>query len=235
MPIPSPNFRRKPYQQQAVQEIVSSLVAGFGVLLQLGQTIATGRKPSEAQRLALALYGPDHDAKLTKLASELTGSFSLSILGAVLTILGLVGVLWFKYMKARDLDRKEDQISNPEGLRGCAHVLYAQLKFKLGVLRDDGEIRVTVHRVTEDRDPNLEQVIDHVGVSKPTGKGRRFSIRTGVIGFAARTGQPKLAERSEGSSEEEYKKELVDQWGYTKEEAEHVSLDHRGPYRRSVR
>ena len=115
-------------------------------------------------------------------------------------------------------------MSNPEGLRGCAHVLYSQLKFALDVRGDDGTLRVTVHRVTEE-DSELEQVIDYVGVTRPFGKTRRFSIRSGVIGFAARTGETKLAERTEDSSDEDYIRELVDQWGYTRSEAEKVSLD----------
>ena len=105
-------------------------------------------------------------------------------------------------------------MSNPEGLRGCAHVLYSQLKFALDVRGDDGTLRVTVHRVTEE-DSELEQVIDYVGVTRPSGKTRRFSIRSGVIGFAARTGETKLAERTEDSSDEDYIRELVDQWGAT--------------------
>ena len=167
---------------------------------------------------------PGRDQKLARLASEPLGSIWPSLLAAGLTLTGLVLLLLLKYLRARDQDLKDDQMSNPEGLRGCAHVLYSQLKFALGVQQDDGTLRVTVHRVTEE-DSELEQVIDHVGVAKPSGKTRRFSIRSGVIGFAARTGEPKLAERTEDSTDEDYSRELVDQWGYTRSEAKKVSLD----------
>ena len=176
------------------------------------------------QRLAQALMGPDSEQKLASLASTQSGAVWPSLLGAGLTLVGLVLLLYLKYLKARDQDLNEDQISSPEGLRGCAHVLYSQLKFALDVQKEDGTVRVTVHRVTEE-DSELEQVIDYVGTARPSGKTRRFSIRSGVIGFAARTGETKLAERTEDSTDEDYVRELVDQWGYTRSEAEQVSLD----------
>jgi hypothetical protein len=69
----------------------------------------------------------------------------------------------------------------------------------------------------------LEQLVDYVG-SSSKGAGRKFSIRSGIIGRAVREKSPYAASR-QSDDYEEYIHELVRDWAYTEEDARKLRSD----------
>jgi hypothetical protein len=91
-----------------------------------------------------------------------------------------------------------------------------------GGLVKRGKLRLTVHRVDGEE---LVQAIPYVGGDGGPA-GRRFSIRTGIIGRAALTGRPHIARRT-GDNPDQFTEELIAEWHFTRAEAERVARDRR--------
>lgn len=139
---------------------------------------------------------------------------------------GLVAGLWVAGLKiAQSLhkDASDDKISSPDDLRGCLHVIHgavAGLK-KLSGTPPLEWLRITLHRVDGDK---LEQTVDYVG-SEQKGAGREFSIRSGVIGRVARSGEPRTFDRAASQTFEEWASYLVDVLAMTRPQAESTRKD----------
>lgn len=135
-----------------------------------------------------------------------------------------------KVVHAIKQDRKETRAKDHTGLTGALRVLHAAVLAHCGVSENkDGVLRATLHRVVpsavKEADPEfLEQLVPYVGVSSSRGVGRRFSVRSGIIGRAVRSGRPTSAAR-ENSDRALYMKELVELWGYTEPDAQQINSD----------
>ena len=134
-----------------------------------------------------------------------------------------------KTVRAYSLDKKQAQEHSPGDLRGAVHVLYALL-CKVGSITEPGskKVRITIHKVVEKahsvEDPEwLEQVIPYVG-GEGGRPGRRFPIRSGIIGLAVRD-QALYVGLRENNDYLAFVKELVQKWGYTEQDARRLSND----------
>ena len=228
--IPSPSRATKPHEKEAVQEIWAFAIAVLGLIVQAVTYITDKKPPSAMQKLAHALYQPDQDLSLERFASERPGVNYVQIGAWIITLVGIGIYFYLKFLRAKDRDAALQLMRSPEGLSGCAHVIYEGLKSLLGVAANDGTLRVTIYRVVEDEATGqaiaLEQAIDYVGTPGPSGMGRRFPIEAGIIGRAARTGDPCTAYRN-SVSDDEFVDEIVREWGYTPEMARKMTLDRR--------
>lgn len=65
-------------------------------------------------------------------------------------------------------------------------------------------------------------MFDYIGGSG--GKGRRFPIGFGIVGAVIRREEPLAFSRNSGDNEA-YKKELIEKYGFTKKQADEVSID----------
>lgn len=110
-------------------------------------------------------------------------------------------------------DRKKSA-QNP--LHACLCVIRAVVAKRAGIQDDEANaLRITFHRVKskDDAPDEIEQLTPYVGGDG--GKaGRRFSVRVGVAGKAARTGKPELLMFSSALNPDDRLKELQDRWGY---------------------
>lgn len=143
---------------------------------------------------------------------------------AWLALASLVKVL---HAAAQDRERKRGR--DYDGLRGSLWVLYEAVRSAAGPgIVGDGSLRVTIHRVVDEKKKGvpveqLGQLLPYIG-----GKGgparRVFSVRTGVIGLAVRDNDAVTASRkSDGHAD--FVRELIHDWGYTEDEARTVSSD----------
>jgi hypothetical protein len=133
-----------------------------------------------------------------------------------------------KVLHAAVQDRERKRVRQYDGLRGSLWVLYEVVRGAAMRESGDGSLRVTIHRVVhlEKKDgagEQLEQLLPYVG-----GKGgpprRTFSVRSGVIGLAARQKNAVVVSRkSDGPAD--FARELIRDWGYTEDEARAVSSD----------
>lgn len=221
--IPPTKPRRKPYETETAQEIAAFCVAILGLAVQATLGIVDKTQPDIAQRLAMAMYEPD-SGQLRKLATDPAKFPTWQMVGWIVTAIGLALLFYVKSQRARGKDDAEAVAKSPEGLRGCAFVLHSTLKIRLGIEKDDGVLRVTCYGLTSGSVQELEQSIDYVGTAEPSGVGRTFPVHVGVIGLAARTGEAQCAART-AQSDEDYKKELVEEWGYSAEMAAKITLD----------
>jgi hypothetical protein len=134
-----------------------------------------------------------------------------------------------KVLHAAVQDRERKRSRDYDGLRGSLWVLYETVRCATGLEKaGDGTLRVTIHRVVlpgknGSAAEELEQLLPYVG-----GKGgparRTFSIRSGVIGLAARNKAP-LAAKRKSTGHSDFVKELVHDWGYTENEARCIADD----------
>ncbi len=146
----------------------------------------------------------------------------------------LAGCAWLvisSVLKVRNAyvqDREEQRKQNYDGLLGALLVLYRTLVEHLGIPDDDGTLRMTIHRVVEAPKPNqaaeqLEQVLPYIG-GQGKGAGRRFSIRSGIIGRAVRDAAPYTFVR-QTDDYDAFINEMVSEWGYTRDEARALTED----------
>jgi GAF domain-containing protein len=136
-----------------------------------------------------------------------------------------------KVLHAHAQDRERKRMEEHSGLRGALWVLYETLRNAAGLDKvGDGTLRVTIHRVVPPNKKSasaelLEQVLPYIG-----GKGgppdRTFSVRSGVIGKAARERVAITASR-QAEEYQDFLKQLVGDWSYTEEEARTLSPDRR--------
>lgn len=146
------------------------------------------------------------------------------ISGAVAGWLSVAGVI--KVLNALAKDKAQRQTKNPEGLFAAAHLVHSLVKSSCAEAEVPyGMLRVTIHRVVEpiDKPEDLEQIIPYIG-GAGGGAGRRFSVRSGIIGKAVRERTPYAASR-DSDDYSAFVKELVTGWSYTEDDARKLSPD----------
>ena len=147
----------------------------------------------------------------------------------VIGIIWLVGASIVKVMNAYKQDAEQKQKQDYDGLLGTLHVLYGSLSRHLNFgEKDYSRLRATVHRVVPHTKANqaseqLEQLLPYVG-GKGKEPGRKFSIRSGIIGKAVREKAP-FAFSRQNDDHEAFIKELVSDWSYTEEDARSLTAD----------
>lgn len=135
----------------------------------------------------------------------------------------------FKVLHAAAQDRERKRARQHDGLRGSLWVLYESVRREAGVeARADGTLRLTIHRVVRTTTDGagaqeLEQLLPYVG-GNGAPPGRRFSIRSGVIGKAAR-GRMVVVVARDGESYSDFVRELISRWAYTEEDARKLTPD----------
>jgi hypothetical protein len=127
-----------------------------------------------------------------------------------------------KLIQAREKDTKESDEASFEGIQAAMHLIHSLVRHKCNFSRrDHDKLRVTFHKVLRDGQ-QLEQLLDYVG-GNSDGRGRRFNIRSGICGKAARENKVLSASRN-NNDYSSYIEELVSVWGYTPEEARKLSI-----------
>lgn len=137
----------------------------------------------------------------------------------------LIGGAGWKIVRGLRRDAERMKNESPADLLGCIYVLYQLLKTELNFKDDD--LRVTIHRVVRNQAPQLsyyEQITPYVGGKSSGHPGRRWSIQCGIVGKTARTGKPFLAARANNDAAA-FIEELVADWGYSREDAQKLSVD----------
>lgn len=154
---------------------------------------------------------------------------SFALFGAV-AWLALATVLKVRRAEAKDQERK--RLTSPDGLLGCVMALYQVLRSHKGTAEGDdpAKLRLTIHRVVPAKTTSsgleileLEQVLPYVGAEGGEA-GRRFSKRSGIIGFVLRDKHPYAAER-QNDGHEAFVDELIKSWSYTQAEAKALTAD----------
>lgn len=136
-----------------------------------------------------------------------------------------------KVLHALSQDREQKRREDYDGLRGALHVLYGLVSTRAGIgPQDHGRLRTTIHRVVQpvakgEAAEELEQLLPYFG-GPGNGPGRRFSIRSGVIGKAVR-GKGAVAASRASEDYEQFLVELVRDWAYTEHDARQLSPDRR--------
>jgi putative methionine-R-sulfoxide reductase with GAF domain len=149
----------------------------------------------------------------------------------------LAGAVWLivasaaKVLHARAQDRERKRSDSHDGLRAALHVLFATVCQAAGIEegneRTSGRLRLTIHRVVAkgkgDSPEELEQVLPYMG-GPGNPPGRRFSIRSGIIGAAARRKSAIVAVR--GCAEYDgFVAEIIRDWAYTESDARRLTPD----------
>ena len=149
--------------------------------------------------------------------------------------LALAGIAWLlaasviKVARARAEDDAKQHQESPDGLLGCTHVLCRILYERCGLgAPRSGKMRVTLYRIvppaksSDGAEPlDLEQVLPYVGGDGGPA-GRRFSKRVGIAGYVVREKAPFTAQR-QSSDYDAFLDELVQHWGYTRDEARRLT------------
>lgn len=120
---------------------------------------------------------------------------------------------------ARAEDRNDVPDVLHEGLYAAVSTVQTMLSEWCLKRQCGSDIRATFHRVVPPvQEPReIEQIINYAG-SSGEGVGRMFSIHTGITGRAIRNKKP-LVMSSQNGSEDQLRRELVEEWGYTEAEA----------------
>lgn len=153
----------------------------------------------------------------------------------VLAVIGVVGAVFtiaiavFKMVQTKDKEKSEDLIrENYDGLHSALQVIHSLLRHKKGFDRKATDrLRITLHRIIKPKDgdggpEHFEQLFDYVGANGKEGKGRTFSIRSGITGKAAREKDVFVGSRN-NVDYQAYIRELITDWGYTEADAKKVS------------
>lgn len=128
--------------------------------------------------------------------------------GVFLLTVGKILVVWFF---------KEGGTRRPHDLAGCLHALESLLTVR-GTNDPDPHLRLTIH-VPFNGGNQLQQVVEYVGDQRGGGTfGRVFPAQSGIIGRALREKKPLVASRK-NTDYLNYIQELVNEWGYTPEDA----------------
>ncbi len=136
-----------------------------------------------------------------------------------------------KVLHAHSQDEQEQRRQDYEGLWGALHVMYATITTYLPEDGSgNGKLRATVHRVDRASRKGkpaeeLEQILPYIGGSGSP-PGRRFSVRSGIIGKAVREKAAFTASR-QNDDHETFLAELIRDWSYTEEDARKLSPDRR--------
>ena len=134
---------------------------------------------------------------------------------ALLTAVGVVGVVCFTLLKQLiSLSAARAQASTHE-LEGCLYTLRAVLAPETGV-----RLRLAIHVPVGE---NFEQVTEYIGdTPKPGRVGRQFPINAGIIGKAYRE-KDVFVGRRVSDDYEAYVRELISDWNYTEERARRLN------------
>ncbi|HKP77148.1 MAG TPA: hypothetical protein VJT67_16570 [Longimicrobiaceae bacterium] len=136
-----------------------------------------------------------------------------------------------KVLHARAQDREQKHREEYDGLLGALHVLYSLVSTRAGLDgKDNGRLRGTIHRVVPSGEKGktseeLEQLLPYLGGSGGEA-GRRFSIRSGVLGKAVREKSAFAASR-QSQDYDAFVAELVRDWAFTEDDARRLSSDRR--------
>lgn len=146
---------------------------------------------------------------------------------AIASCVWLVGAGMLKVFLGKKQDAAEDEARSHDGLLAALHVLHATVA-QAGKLTPEEKnrcLRVTFHRVVPplDNSDKIEQIVPYVG-GNHDGAGRTFYIRTGITGKAIRENSTLIMDR-QSESFEDYKKQLISDWGYTQRDAEKFTSD----------
>lgn len=131
-----------------------------------------------------------------------------------------------KVLHARSQDRERSRAKAYEGFRAALHVLYCAARGAAGLdpEREDGQLRATIHRVVDPKQPEeLEQLVSYLGDGGGE-PGRRFSVRSGIIGRAVREKAVLAAQRTNDDIEG-FIRELVVEWSFTDSDARALRPD----------
>ena len=135
-----------------------------------------------------------------------------------------------KVLHAATQDRDRKRARQYDGLYGSLWVLYESVR-RAAALEPprEGTLRITIHRVVQTADGDaaeeLEQLLPYVG-GKGAPPGRRCSIRSGVIGRAAR-GRVVVVVARDSENYSDYVRELISKWAYTEDDARKLTPDRR--------
>ncbi|TVQ76638.1 MAG: hypothetical protein EA380_08340 [Phycisphaeraceae bacterium] len=150
--------------------------------------------------------------------------FSLAIIAGVQLIL----TIWNTVVE-RKHERERRRANDPLDLMAQMRAINHQLRQRLGLeTKYDSEIRITLYRLEgdpfqQDTDARLRQVTEYVG--GPGGSPpRSFTVRSGIIGVAARLGDAFVITR-ESENGSEFVHEMAKKWGYTIAEAQAIASD----------
>jgi hypothetical protein len=114
-------------------------------------------------------------------------------------------------------DKKDMESASPAELAGCLHVLHRMIYKAKGFDPSDvTKLRITLHKVDGD---NLVQLLDYVGGdADDDGKHgrtarRKFLIHSGIIGRVARMCVPRILDRLQDQSFDDWVRHLVEHLG----------------------
>jgi hypothetical protein len=146
------------------------------------------------------------------------------------------GALWLvaasvaKVLHARAEDRQRKRTDEHDGLRAALHVLFATVCRAAGIAEEErtsGRLRLIIHRVVmkgkSEPPEELEQLLPYLG-GEGSPPGRRFSIRSGIIGAAARRKSAMIAVRR-NPDHAGFVDEMIRRWAYTEHDARKLSPD----------
>lgn len=147
--------------------------------------------------------------------------------GAVISFVWLFIASVVKVAVGVKQDKADDEARSHDGLRGALHVLHASVAKAGGLSNEEKDqcLRVTFHRVVPPLDDcdDIEQITPYVGGSW-NGAGRKFRIRSGITGKAIRDNAVFTMDR-QSESFEDYKRQLISDWGYTEADARTFTSD----------
>ncbi|RUP24449.1 MAG: hypothetical protein EKK45_24725 [Curvibacter sp.] len=147
------------------------------------------------------------------------------LIGGAVWLLGTSGL---KIKHAAIADAKDSAARSHDGLVASLHVVHS-IVAAAGGIDDAGQqsdkLRVTFHRVVPPLHTcdHIEQIVPYVGGNRD-GAGRKFPVRSGITGRAVREGAAFIMDRKSGSFED-YKKELISEWGYTDSDVKGITSD----------
>lgn len=131
-----------------------------------------------------------------------------------------------RVLHARSEDRNRKRVEEYEGFRAGLQCLYSVVRGAAGLDpgAEDDKLRATIHRVVNPKkEEEVEQLIPYVG--DPGGRaGRRFSVRSGIVGRAVRERAVLAAQRT-NPDYGEFIRELVKEWAYTESDAHALRQD----------
>lgn len=134
-----------------------------------------------------------------------------------------------KVLHAGAQERERRRAEDYEGLLGALCVLHGIIRRVLDLPEQpDGLLRVTIHRVVPHPVPGrapeeLEQLVPYVG-GGGGGAGRRFSVRSGIVGKAVRQ-RKIIASSREYVHYELYLAGLIELYSYTEADARALTRD----------
>lgn len=135
-----------------------------------------------------------------------------------LVAISAFGVCALSILRASVTYRQQAKRESLHELEGCLMIIHAILAEDDSVdSPKEAGLRLTVHVAISDRE--LQQVLDYVGDERGgCTAGRVFPMQCGIAGYVHRMGSPFAARRSE-EDYEGYVRELMEDWGYTEDDA----------------